>query len=120
MLSAPKFSYKRREPETTDLHRLVRSHFPSIAGMLRERFGPHAKLAKFQVDAVERYVQPNAGGQRRDRPAVFRRRRHVGALRRGRERAGGLAKAGRGWTGLSEGVKTPWFCRLTPVAEGAI
>ena len=50
------FAYKRREPEKTDLHRLVRTHFPSIPGMLRDRFGPRAKLAKFQLDAVERYV----------------------------------------------------------------
>ncbi len=52
----PKFVYKRREPEKTDLHRLVRTWFPSIPHMLRERFGPRAKLAKFQLDAVERYL----------------------------------------------------------------
>ena len=51
-----KFEYKRREPERTDLHRLVRTWFPSIPGMLQERFGPRAKLAKFQMTAVERYV----------------------------------------------------------------
>ncbi len=52
----PKFVYKRREPEKTDLHRLVRTWFPSLPHMLRERFGPRAKLAKFQPDAVERYL----------------------------------------------------------------
>ncbi len=55
-MPAHKFEYKRREPERTDLHRLVRTWFPSIPEMLRERFGPRAKLAKFQTAAVERYV----------------------------------------------------------------
>ena len=50
------FAYKRREPERTDFHRLVRTWFPSIPGMLTERFGPRAKLAKFQTQAVARYV----------------------------------------------------------------
>ena len=55
-MPAAKFVYKLREPERTDLHRLVRTWFPSIPGMLTERFGPRAKLAKFQTQAVERYV----------------------------------------------------------------
>ncbi len=55
-MPAAKLVYKRREPERTDLHRLVRTWFPSIPGMLTERFGPRAKLAKFQTQAVERYV----------------------------------------------------------------
>ncbi len=55
-MPARKFQYKRREPERTDLHRLVRTWFPAIPGMLAERFGPRAKLAKFQIAAVERYV----------------------------------------------------------------
>ncbi len=49
------FTYKRREPERTDLHRLVRTWYPSIPGMLTERFGPRAKLAKFQTQAVPRW-----------------------------------------------------------------
>ena len=55
-MASKSFVYKRREPEQTDLHRVVRTWFPAIPGMLRERFGPRAKLAKFQLDAVERYV----------------------------------------------------------------
>lgn len=53
---AARFVYKRREPERTDLHRLVRTWFPLIPGMLTERFGPRAKLARFQTQSVERYV----------------------------------------------------------------
>ena len=55
-MASKNFIYKRREPEKTDLHRLVRTWFPSIPGMLRERFGPNARLSKFQLSAVERYV----------------------------------------------------------------
>ena len=55
-MASTTFAYKRREPEKTDLHRLVRTWFPSIPGLLRERFGADARLSKFQITAVERYV----------------------------------------------------------------
>ena len=63
------FSYKRREPDKTDLHRLVGTHFPAIPGMLRERFGPRAKLAKFQTQALlpcraRRFIAPSIRARR--------------------------------------------------------
>ena len=54
-MSTDHFLYKRMEPERTDLHRLVRTWYPSIPGMLTERFGPRAKLAKFQTQSVARW-----------------------------------------------------------------
>ncbi len=40
--------------DCTDLHRLIRPWCPAIPGTLIARFGPHAKLAKFQMQTVAR------------------------------------------------------------------
>ena len=60
----PQIHYKRRDPEKTDLHRLVRTHFPAIQGMLRERFDPRTKLQNFQLFALfpcraSRFIAPS-------------------------------------------------------------
>jgi hypothetical protein len=38
------FTYQRRQPELSDLHRLVRAWYPAAVALMRERVGSHVGL----------------------------------------------------------------------------
>ena len=53
---SPAVSYRRREPELGDLHRIVRSWFPAAEALIRERLGEDVHLPRFVHRAVEKYL----------------------------------------------------------------